>query len=106
MWYGVSLLYKSVRTPPESDPPLWEESVRLIRAPTEAEARDVAERIGRSGDHSYETEDGWVRWTFERIERVFSIGDEELRNGSEVFSRFLKDAEVESLLTPFSDAVP
>jgi hypothetical protein len=106
MWYAVSLLYKSFHLPPESEPTLWEESVRLIQAPTEAEARAAAERIGRSGAHSYEVESGTVSWTFEGIERVYLIEDEELRNGSEVFSRFLRDAEVKSLLTPFSDETP
>jgi hypothetical protein len=103
MWFGVNLLYKSVHTPTDSKPTLWEESVRLIQAQTEVEARDEAERMGRSGEHTYEVEDGTVIWRFERIESVFSILDEELRSGSEVFSRFLKDSEVSSLLTPFGD---
>ena len=51
-------------------------------------------------------ENGVVSWTFETIERVYLIEDEELHNGSEVFSRFLRDAEVKSLLTPFSDESP
>jgi len=103
MWYAVSLFYKSVHTPPESKPTLWEESVRLIQAATEEEARNLAENIGRSGAHNYEVEDGTVDWTFEGVEQVFLILDAELRNGSEVFSRFLKDSEVKSLRTRFGD---
>lgn len=80
--------------------------MRLIQATTEAEARDLAERIGRSGARNYEVEDGTVSWTFEGIEQVFLILDAELRNGSEVFSRFLRDSEVKSLLTPFNDETP
>ena|ERR1700722_6596207 len=101
MWYAVSLLYKSVHIPTEAKPTLWEESIRLIQAGTESEARDEAEKIGRSREHTYEVEDGVVTWNFERIESVFLIRGEEPRSGSEVFSRFLRDSEVESLLTPF-----
>jgi hypothetical protein len=44
MWYAVSLLYKSVHIPTEAKPTLWEESIRLIQARTESEARDEAEK--------------------------------------------------------------
>src|SRR4051812_16845043 len=101
MWYAVNLLYKSVHIPAESKPTVWEESIRIIQALSEAAARKEAEEIGRSAAHNYEVEDGSVTWTFEGIERVFSIQDDELRSGSEVFSRFLRDSEVKSLLTPF-----
>jgi hypothetical protein len=101
MWYAVSLLYKSVHVPAESKETLWEERILLMQTETEAEARDQAEKMARSGEHAYDVEDGFVTWTFEQIESVFSIRDEELRSGSEVFSRFLRDSEVKSLLTPF-----
>jgi Domain of unknown function (DUF4288) len=103
MWYTANLLYRSIRTPTESKPTVWEESVRLIQARNEAEARQEAEVIGRAEAHSYEVEDGAVAWVFERIERLFAITDEELRSGSEVFSRYLRDSEVKSLLTPFEE---
>jgi hypothetical protein len=103
MWYTASLLFKSIHTPAESKPTVWEESVRLIRARNETEARQEAETIGRAEAHSYEAEGGAVVWVFERVERLFEITDEELRNGSEVFSRYLRDSEVKSLLTPFEE---
>jgi hypothetical protein len=78
----------------------------LISAQSEAEAREKAEQIGSSSAQTYQVEDGLVVWNFERIERVFSIEQEELHSGTEVFSRFLRDSEVASLLTPFDDEQP
>jgi hypothetical protein len=103
MWFAANLLFRSTHIPTEAKPTIWEESVRLIQALTEAEALKEAERIGRSGSHTYEVEHGLVIWTFEKVERVYAIEDEELRSGSEVFSRFLRDSEVQSLLQPFDD---
>lgn len=78
----------------------------LISAQSEAEARDKAEQIGNSSAQTYQVEGGVVVWNFERIERVFSIEKEGLPSGTEVFSRFLRDSEVTSLLTPFDDDQP
>jgi hypothetical protein len=57
--------------------------------------------MGMSQGHSYESESGRVTWIFERIERVYAIGEPRLQSGMGVFSRFLRDSEVQSLLTPF-----
>lgn len=103
MWYTVNLLYKSTHIPTEPKPTIWEERILLIGAESEAEARDKAEQIGNSSAQTYQVEDGLVVWNFERIERVYAIEKEELSSGTEVFSRFLRDSEVTSLLTPFDD---
>lgn len=103
MWYAANLLFQSAHIPSESKPTIWEESVRLVEARNEVEARELAERMGKSKVHSYQVEDGLVIWKFDRVERVYSILDDELRSGSEVFSRFLRDSEVKSLLTPFNE---
>jgi hypothetical protein len=103
MWYSANLLFRSIHTPAESKQTVWEESVRLIQARTEVEAKHEAEKIGKSCAHSYEVEGGTVQWIFERVERLFAIADEDLRTGSEVFSRYLRDSEVKSILTPFED---
>jgi len=103
MWYAANLLFQSTHIPTESKPTIWEESIRLLQARNEVEARELAEQIGRSKEHSYQVHDGLIIWKFDRVERVYLILEDELRTGSEVFSRFLRDSEVKSLLTPFND---
>lgn len=103
MWYAVNILYRSEHIPTETKPTIWEESILLIEARSEEEARSEGERIGRSEAHTYEVEDGLVIWSFEQIDRVYAVDGEELRSGTEVFSRFLRDSEVKSLLTRFDD---
>lgn len=102
-WYSVSLLFKSLHTPMSADPPLWEESIRLFSANSEEGARQKAEKYGRSLEINYETSKDQINWEFDRIERVYAIESIEAIDGFEVFSRFLRDSEVQSLLIPFED---
>jgi hypothetical protein len=103
MWYSVSLLFKSVHVPTGPRPAVWEESIRLVEAETESEARQKAEIIGQSEKASYQARNDLVLWTFEGVERLYTIDQERLKHGVELFSRFLRDSEVESLRTPFDD---
>lgn len=108
MWYAVSLLFKSTHTSrPELDF-LWEESIVLVNADSEEEASKEAIKIGKEAEQEFTVLDDvvkkdTVKWTFEQIERVYLIQDENLKNGIELFSRFLRDSEVKSILTPFED---
>ena len=102
MWYAASLFFKGEHTP-LTPTPKWEESIRLIEANSEDDARVKAQEIGRAEEHSYRTQDGTVHWKFERIERLYAIDEPHLGNGTEVFSRFLRESEALSLLTPFDD---
>jgi len=101
--YSVSLLFKSLHTHLSTDPPLWEESIRLFNAISENDARQKAEKYGRSLEVNYETTKDIVNWVFDCIERVCEIERIEAIDGFEVFSRFLRDSEVQSLLIPFED---
>jgi hypothetical protein len=103
MWYAASLLFKGSRVPAGADAPLWQESIRLIGANTDDEARAKAEKIGQAERVSYQVSGGTLTWVFDRIERVYTIEVDVLADGTEVFSRFLRDTEVASLLTPFED---
>jgi len=40
---------------------------------------------------------------FKKIENVHQIMDEQLKTGTEVFSRFLREGQVQSLLKPFPE---
>jgi|SRR5579872_3695406 len=103
MWYAASLFFRGVHTPPKKDPK-WEESIRLIDAVSEEDARIKASRIGQTEEHSYQTQDGHhLSWKFERVERVYAIDQAKILDGTELFSRFLRESEALSLLTPFED---
>ncbi len=101
MYYSVSIMYKSKRN--DTETPLWEEQIILVSALDETEAEEKAIKFARK----YETEfdaanSGKVTWKFYQVESVFIINDK-LEDGVELFSRFLRNSEAESILTPFSD---
>ncbi|MEJ2365322.1 MAG: DUF4288 domain-containing protein [Deltaproteobacteria bacterium] len=101
MYFSVSLLYEAVRE--NNDAPLWEERIILINAIDEVEAEGKAKQYAHKEEISYETGNGSrVKWVFRQVERIYMI-DDELGDGAEVFSRFLRDSEVKSMLTPFDE---
>lgn len=102
MWYSASLFFRGNRRENSSAAPLWEESVRLIRAETEDQARGRAEEIGKTEELTYRTNEGAIDWVFERVERVIELEAFPV-DGAEVFCRFLRDTEARSLLRPFDD---
>lgn len=103
MWYAANLLFKSVHSIASDDEPLWEESIYLIDADSKEAATLKAEIIGRSAEVSYSMHHGdSIRWTFFKVERIHEI-EEQIEDGVEIFSRFLRDSEVKSILTPFEE---
>jgi len=103
-WFVASLLFKSVHTPTPSDDPLWEERLILIQAATQDEANAKAAIIGAQEVHSYKTVVGdTATWMFDGVLNTYEIEGSELSDGTELFSRFLRDTEVSSLKTPFAD---
>jgi hypothetical protein len=103
MWYTVSLLSRSRRTPEAENDDLFEESVVLLEATDEQSARLAGEEYARREGVEYRNLRGErVKWSFERVLSVYDVGEEAPRSGTEVFSRFLRKQEAESLSTPFS----
>jgi hypothetical protein len=101
-FYTASLLFRSVRDG-ATVPELWEESLVFIRANSSEEALARAREIGYARELAYTAIDkSKVVWKFFKVERVFEVMDE-LIDGAEIFSRHLRNSEVESLLTPFDD---
>lgn len=101
MNYSVNLLYKGFKS--DDSEPLWEERIILVDALSEEEAVEKAYTFVSQNECNYQNDDAvTVSWKFEKIERVYEI-DSDLRDGTELFSRFLRNKEVESILTPFSD---
>jgi hypothetical protein len=81
---------------------LWEQQVIIIDAPTETDARIQAEQMGRRKEHEYISVTGdRVRWVFRCVETVFELFDEQLKHGTEVYSRFLRASDVRSLMKRF-----
>lgn len=104
MWFCASLLLYSEHAGQPNADPLWEELIILFQAENEESARQKAESRGKAEQHEYRNaENELIRWRFERVERIYEIESEILEDGTEVFSRFLRDAEVKSLLLPFSN---
>jgi hypothetical protein len=105
MWYSASLFFESIHTPPA--PPrehLWEEIVHLIDAESEEQALAKADAIGRASELNYQVDSGDnVKWRFVKTESVALIEMQELKDGAEIFSRFLTAEEAHSLLTPFEE---
>ena len=104
-WFAANILFKSVHSSPQAvADTLWEESIRLVSAETLEDAHRKAELLGRSAEVSFDVnESDRVRWVFVKVERIFEIRDESFAHGLEVFSRFLRQSEVESILKPFDD---
>ena len=83
--------------------PLWEERILLVEAESEDDATRKAETFAKSQEHSYSSNQGKrVDVKFDSVDRVYAIEDA-LEDGAELFSRFLRDSEVDSMKTPFDD---
>jgi hypothetical protein len=104
MWFTASLLYKSRHPDQPETERLWEESIVLIHAADEDEARRKAEEIGKGQEVEYVAAAGnQVRWTFEKIESIHEVLAEHLEHGTELFSRFLSFSQLQKLSTPIQD---
>ena len=106
MWYAASLFMKGTHSITPPIPPLWEESIVLVDAPDIPAAMDKARELGRSKEHKYYVDQPSrheMQWEFIRVERVYEIDGSVFSSGIEVFSRFLRDSEAQSLLIPFDD---
>lgn len=102
MKFAVSVLFTTSPVDNPEEHYLWEDRILLIFADSPESAGMQAETIARKEEHSYENaENNMVSVRFAAIERVCEIS--ELSNGSELFSRFLRDSEARSLLQPFDD---
>ena len=104
-WYSISALFVSRhKGRPIGSETLWEERIFLVFSENSEDAERLGKTLALAAEHSYTVEGGdIVSWVFDRIERVYSIEAESLDCGSEIFSRFLRNSEVQSMLTPFED---
>jgi hypothetical protein len=101
MWYGVSVLIRGSCDTKSNDELTWCNSVFLIDAGSEDEAKSLGVLAGQAEECTYLTSSGeTLSWEFVAVEKVFEIQDE-LKSGAEIFHRFLTNSEAISLQTPF-----
>ena len=104
MWFTANLFFKSRHPDCSENEFLWESRIVWIEASSKNEALTIAQDIGKNGECEYiAANSDLVKWTFERVERIFQVEVDQLRSGVELFSWFLRESEVKSLLTPFED---
>jgi len=89
-WFGVRLV---VECQVGADPPgrrTYEDRVVVVRASSEALARRKAERLTRRGGESYRNFKGEkVVWRFKDVVDSYLILDDDLADGTEVYSAFM-----------------
>ena len=101
-YFTVSMFYQSRINGMIHESNLWEEQIVLVRAFSEEDAAKQAINFASTQETSYKNSEGEdVEWRFFKIERIFNTGLAELSGNAEIFSRFLRSSEAESLLTPF-----
>ena len=97
VWFVVSVMYEGEHVPGDGQDNIWEESLLLVAAPDSDAAHQIAEKIGRKREHGYAVDGGLINWRLRFVDRVCAV-DGDLDHGSEIFSRFLKATEVESIV--------
>ncbi len=101
--YSVAIMFRSAHS--SKRPGLWECVVLLIEATCDDEARSKAEALAGKYETEFDTADGdRVRWRYEGIQKIELIDYGDSRNGTELYSLHLTEAEAKSILSPISDS--
>jgi hypothetical protein len=101
MWYLAVILFKNTHSPSSNDQ-LWEERFVLFEATNHAEAENKATSYSRSEEQSYPNQNGeTVSWNFDSVWEVRPLDASHFEDKLEIFSRFLKSNEVDSLKRKF-----
>jgi hypothetical protein len=104
MWFSACLLFENVGQGRPSRENVWEERVVLLSADSEEDAEQRCRTIGIAYEHNYIAATGEaIECKFRHVERIYTISVDAIGDETEVFFRFLRASEVQSLLTPFPD---
>lgn len=96
-WFSARLLFVASANGHEDSDPLCEESIIVVRADNEPNARKSAERLAAKMEHGYENEQAErIEWKFAGILEVQDLCEELIENGTEVFSRLFLKSQTES----------
>lgn len=91
MWYSARALFRCEVQGDKRKRILFEETIFLLRARFDAEARKNALKIARKKQHSYNNVyKERVRWKFHRLLEVLHLIDQRLVPGAEVYWRLFK----------------
>ncbi|WP_164984861.1 DUF4288 domain-containing protein [Ammoniphilus sp. CFH 90114] len=86
MWYTASVLF---RLEAIGELPTHCETLVLLKADSEDEAAILANQWGKEyEDEIWETDGKKTRWVYEQVLDLWELFDDEIRSGTEVYSRF------------------
>lgn len=86
MWFSTSVLF---RVEQFDELPNYCETIILFRADSEEEALILANQWGKEyEDEICETNGKKTRWVYEKVLDVWELFDDEIRSGTEVYTRF------------------
>jgi hypothetical protein len=90
-WYAAKIIFRSDIDGSIEGNQLWEESIRVLMAGSEEEARAEAVKVGMAAKHSYLSATGeTVCWHFHEVQETQDLCVSELTHGTEVFSRLFR----------------
>jgi hypothetical protein len=90
--YAAVLVYSSASSAPDY-PPLYEETVTLVRANSMSHAEQRAREFGRAQETKYLNEQGeMIKWTFKHLIDVSEVSGD-LGDGTEVCTRHFRNYE-------------
>jgi hypothetical protein len=105
MWYSAVLWFEGLHSGLDVQlDSIWEERILLIEAENENVARRRAEEIGKRKHHEYSVSQPRphvLKWTLDRVVAIVAIDGNQPSDGVELFSRYLRQSEVESLMKGF-----
>jgi len=93
-WFAAKLCFRSSIVGRTSKRRLWEETIVLVRAADEKEARKRSTALAKSKEHSYKNKYGEVvSWHFEGVKEVVPLIVDRITDGSEVYYRFFQSSK-------------
>lgn len=91
-FYIAVILYESPTTAP-NNVPLYEESLLLIKAGSEEEAREKALKWANE-PYGYKNQYGnTVTWLFKQLVHVRQLFNNDINDGTEIYSRYFQNYE-------------
>jgi hypothetical protein len=96
-WYSARLLFVAESKGETESNPLCEESIVLVLALDENDAKTNAENAARKMEHDYLNDQGEkVEWKFAGMMGIQDLCEQTLENGTEVYSRMFWKSKPDS----------